>query len=656
MKIKAEIKIRTEWEKFIRGEKPEGVRLAVLKSWERCKDLGINPYGGKCNIILSGHELELRIKQNEKLIDVAKPYIDSVYKIIKDSDYVVFLTDKEANLLYLKGDKEALAHLREHINFTVGATWSESAVGTTAISIALTECVPVSFMAEENYCLELKQFACSAVPIKDIDGSIIGVLGVAACFPGANNEIFGMLIAAEMAIENHFRMMNTREQLSVISHYYKTIFDAVSDAIVIVDANGIISDINKNAQVLLQVDSKKIIGKFAGEVLGFQPVVMNRLQPGKFYGNNDVLFDFKNDRFRYKIKSAIPVLRESGEIAGVVNILTNEKKNCRADQKEDGWKAKYTFDDIIGASKEIKQVKKMAVMAAGSTCNILILGESGTGKEMFAQAIHNASHRAEGPFVAVNCGAIPRELIESEFFGYEAGAFTGALKGGRPGKFELAMGGTLFLDEIGEMPYALQTRLLRVLQEKEITRVGGSKPIPIDVRVIAATNKNLAEEVKKGSFRQDLYWRLNVITLQIPPLAQRRDDIPLLIEHFLNKHSALKNKKYTLDDKALKMLLEYHWPGNVRELENVIERVVTFDEDGVILPHHLPENIVMEVKNLTPRRGFSLEETEKQIIQQVLFDTRGNITKAAKILGIARNTLYCKIKKYQINVQKTNSC
>ena len=181
-------------------------------------------------------------------------------------------------------------------------------------------------MAEEQYCLELKQFACSAVPIKDIDGSIIGVLGVAACFPGANNEIFGMLIAAEMAIENHFRMMNTREQLSVISHYYKTIFDAVSDAIVIVDANGIISDINKNAQVLLQVDSKKIIGKFAGEVLGFQPVVMNRLQPGKFYGNNDVLFDFKNDRFRYKIKSAIPVLRESGEIAGVVNILTNEKR------------------------------------------------------------------------------------------------------------------------------------------------------------------------------------------------------------------------------------------------------------------------------------------------------------------------------------------
>ena len=193
---------------------------------------------------------------------------------------------------------------------------------------------------------------------------------------------------------------------------------------------------------------------------------------------------------------------------------------------------------------------------------------------MFAQAIHNASHRAEGPFVAVNCGAIPRELIESEFFGYEAGAFTGALKGGRPGKFELAMGGTLFLDEIGEMPYALQTRLLRVLQEKEITREE-VQLIPIDVRVIAATNKNLAEEVKKGSFQAGPLLEIKCYNLTNTSLAQRRDDIPLLIEHFLNKHSALKNKKYTLDDKALKMLLEYHWPGNVRELENVIERVVT---------------------------------------------------------------------------------
>lgn len=640
-----------DWRKFVEyDKKPSNIRQSILKSWKRSKELDIDPYGGKTNKILSTEEFQTKLKHNEKFISIAKPYIEKIYQTIKGLGYLVFLTDNEANLLYIIGDKKILNIFRERLNFQTGANWSEKAVGTTAVSVALEEGRPVPFMAQEKYCFELKKRACAAVPINKMDGRIRGLLGLAANFPKTDGYIFGMLLASKVAIENQFRMQKNNEKLHIISDYYKAIFNSVSDGIVVVDGKGKIKSINKSAQEILSIDYDEAINKNAREVLEFYPVVLDVLNTGKEC--KEYIIDSKDQKFHYNIKKSIPILDVNNKINGCINIFKKERKDEKEKLKKSniiGTEPKYTFNDIIGNSKEIQDVKKLAETSAKSNSNILLIGKSGTGKELFAQAIHNASPKAQGPFIAINCGAIPKDLIESEFFGYEAGAFTGARKEGKPGKFELASGGTIFLDEIGEMPEDLQIRLLRILQEKEVTRIGGSRSIPVDVRVIAATNKDLIWEVNEGKFREDLYWRLNVINIRIPDLAQRKEDIPLLIKHFIRKHSKDCNRKYVLDKKTLNVLFNYHWPGNVRELENIVERFLIFAEKGIILPEHLPDYITSRSKGICFNKYSSLEKTEKQLIKHVLSEKDGNITRAARQLGISRNTLYNKLKKYHIN-------
>ncbi|RQD76673.1 MAG: AAA family ATPase, partial [Halanaerobium sp. MSAO_Bac5] len=280
---------------------------------------------------------------------------------------------------------------------------------------------------------------------------------------------------------------------------------------------------------------------------------------------------------------------------------------------------------------------------------------SGTGKEMFAQAIHNFNHRKNSPFVAINVGAVPKDLVESEFFGYEEGAFTGARRGGRPGKFELANGGTIFLDEIGEMTLSAQQNLLRVIQEREVTRIGGNHAINIDVRIITATKKKLIEEVKKGNFREDLYYRLNVIRIPLPNLKERKDDVILLVKNFIKKHCqkfGIPNKEISAESK--KYFINYDWPGNVRELENVIEGIITFAmDDKVIKAEHLPKEI-KENKSICDdsKEILSIEEAEKEAINNSLKAAANNISEAADILGVSRATLYNKLKKYNIKYRE----
>lgn len=311
------------------------------------------------------------------------------------------------------------------------------------------------------------------------------------------------------------------------------------------------------------------------------------------------------------------------------------------------YTAKYNFDHIVGESPKIKDSIQLAKRAAQSMSLVLLEGESGTGKELFAQAIHNHSNRNEGPFIAINCGALPKTLIESELFGYEAGAFTGAKTQGQPGKFELANGGTLFLDEIGELPLDSQTSLLRVLQDYTITRIGALKSLPIDVRIIAATNKNLQEEVQKGTFRLDLFYRINVIDIHIPPLRERPEDVEVLAQHYLLKLATkLGYPVLRLSPEVKQIFYEYTWPGNVRELINVLERAFHLIEKEVILPEHLPQ----QLKNIIEFEGnrFLLENAEESLIKSALIQTENNISQAAVLLGIGRATLYRKIGKYNI--------
>ncbi|GAA0182347.1 sigma-54-dependent Fis family transcriptional regulator [Clostridium sediminicola] len=645
--------LREEWHNFIKnGQVPHSLTKEVLSSWERSKEFKVNPFDGKSEIILSKDNLDKKLNDNKTLIHITKPFMQKIYQNIKGFGYIIFLTDNNGNLLHTIGDEKVKKSFKENLNFTIGASWSEQAVGTTAVSMAICKQNSIPFMAEEKYCFELKKRACSAVPIKNIDDEMIGILGVAANFPDPNHQIYGILLGAQMAIENQLRIMKTNTSLHIISHYYKAIFHSVSDPIITIDNKGIITDINEKAKESLNNKSGNIVGKKVKEVLNCYPVILDAMKSGKTYSNdNPFLIDFKDKKFHYNLKNAIPIIGGNGEIHGCINILKKIKKDKIRIVKKSliDSKAKYTFNNIIGSSKNMKKIKTIAKTAAKSLSNILITGESGTGKEYFAQAIHNASSRAKGPFIAINCGAIPNELIDSEFFGYEGGSFTGARKEGSAGKFELASGGTIFLDEIGEMPKDLQIRLLRILQEREVTRIGGSKRISVDIRIIAATNKNLTQEIKVGSFRQDLFWRLNVISINIPKLSQRKEDIPLLTKHFIEKHSKKIERKYILSKDSLHILLNYNWPGNVRELENCIERALLFVDNNVILPEHLPEYLTYAPEKVDFYGSFSLTETEKQTIERVLHESGKNLTKAAKLLGISRPTLYSKLKKYKIS-------
>lgn len=353
-----------------------------------------------------------------------------------------------------------------------------------------------------------------------------------------------------------------------------------------------------------------------------------------------------------------PVLTKDGEIEGMVEISRSRQRDMKRTRKILGLSAEYSFDDITGSSSSIRETIRQAKKFGNSPFNFLVTGESGVGKELFVQSIHNYSPRRKGPFVALNCASFPEGLIESELFGYVSGAFTGASKKGQTGKFELADQGTLFLDEIAELPFHFQAKLLRVLETLIVTRIGSSQQIPVNVRVIAATNKNLKDMISEGLFREDLYYRLAVLNIEIPPLRERGDDILLLANTFLHEsiHSSNDTPK-TLDTDAQKILLEYNWPGNIRELKNVINRATIFSKSNIITKDIL--GIVMHSKghmlsyneNITPekrldQRRIEINNSYANLLREALDITNGNKKRAAEILGVSRKTLYRMLEKY----------
>lgn len=362
----------------------------------------------------------------------------------------------------------------------------------------------------------------------------------------------------------------------------------------------------------------------------------------------------------------IPVINSEHNVIGIINlnsfleylpeVLASFKEQRVPGRKDPRRSSKYTIDDIVGQSKSILLLKERIIAAAKSKSTVLILGETGTGKELVAHAIHKLSDRRHQPFVRINCAAIPENLLESELFGYEQGAFTGAVKGGHPGKFQLADGGTIFLDEIGDMSLFLQSKILRVLQEREIEKIGGHFPIPVDVRVIAATHCNLLDMVKQNKFRQDLYYRLHVFPIQTPPLRFFVEDIPLLVDLFITKMAEnMGITKPRVDQGFLTDLMKYHWPGNIRELMNITELAVSLS-NGVITKEHLHGEIqfVKDLESVEEDRSAlrtQTDEAEREAILKTIKMYRGNKIKASEALGISRSSLYNKMKKYNIDLE-----
>lgn len=413
------------------------------------------------------------------------------------------------------------------------------------------------------------------------------------------------------------------------------IMKLTNDAILYIDSTGNIKNYTSAAGRLFRTDN---LFNMPLEEL-FADDILSQLRSGQKISN----YSFKSKNFNYII-SSVPINISNKFSGAVIQINTPaEGRNTLIKKRL------YTLDDIKGNSNEIHTLKTRIKNIARSNSTVLITGESGTGKELFAQAIHSESKRNGGPFVAVNCACIPETLLESELFGYEEGAFTGAKKGGKPGKFELANGGTLFLDEIGDMPIYLQAKLLRVLQERTVERIGGLFPVPLDIRIIAATNKNLEEEVKNKKFREDLYYRLNVIPIEIPPLRSRIEDIEPLALFFLNRFAEALGKNISgFSHRTLELLKAYPWPGNVRELENTIEYAVNMETENFVEPQSLPEKLRAKNFEAMPsirEKKFSLEyNTVKLALDKYGWNLEGK-KKAAEELGVSLRTLYRILQK-----------
>ncbi len=391
------------------------------------------------------------------------------------------------------------------------------------------------------------------------------------------------------------------------------------------------------------------------DLVGAQADLRKMMANGFGYVDREVFIKTPH-RVIHLITTAKPIFASDGRVQGIIFVFNEINRIRRLVNEMAGSQARFTFEDILGVSPRIHEAKKQAILAAAGVSNVLLLGETGTGKELFAQAIHNQSDRRNHPFVALNCGAIPRELLESELFGYIEGAFTGAKRGGRPGKLELASGGTVFLDEIGDMPLDMQVKLLRLLQTGEVFRIGQHKPISVDLRIIAATHFDLKQEVEKGNFREDLFYRLNVLPISIPPLRERPEDIILLARHILSRCCQQLNKPgIKLSADSEQMLFRYRWPGNVRELENLVERAVNLVDQDRIEPELFGLPLTKrKIVSVTEKGGALLEEAEKQTIIEVIESMECNISKASKLLGISRATLYNKFKKYNIPISRTS--
>lgn len=628
--------IKNAWENFIYDDIiNEQIRSEILESWIRCKKYNVNPMGGKGKNKHSN--IKELIDKNRELIKIAKPVMESVYKIVEGSSFAMILADKDGYILEVIGDEDIMDRVNE-LNFLKGELWSEEEVGTNAIGTALYLKKPIQTIGAEHFGISQHSWTCSASPIYDEDKKIIGCINMSGNYYDAHSHTLGIVTSAAESIQKQFALSRSYNLLNVT-------FNSISDGMIVIDSDSNIKRINGRALDVLNLTLDDVMN------LDIKSLITNidfkALLKGdkKEIYNIESDFKIKNDKIKC-IVNAVPMNVNNKNI-GMVITFKETKHIHKLVSKLAGFKASYTFDDIITENKNMKNMILLAKKSAKSDCNVLIEGESGTGKELLAQSIHNYSDRRNKPFVAVNCASIPRELVESELFGYEKGAFTGAAKEGHAGKFELADGGTIFLDEIGELPLDMQSKLLRVLDNGKIIRVGGTFEKQLDVRVIGATNRILKKEVNRKNFRNDLYYRLSVMNIKTIPLRQRKEDIGLLVNYFTKNLSIKKGTEVKKINKDyVEKLKDNYWEGNVRELRNVVERDFYLSEKNILVSYEVENTCKKEEK--TFENVVAIKTLEKEAIEKAIIQSNGNMVQAANLLQIGRSTLYRKVKKYNI--------
>ena len=650
-------RIEEAMRKFFAGEDidTDSIRSEILDSWIRSRQYGVNPVLTR-KIVLTPVELKERIERRQHLYQTSLPMMESLYSFIRGSNFIVLLCDEDGYVLKVLGDDQMLKQA-ESSQLVEGAGRSEKHLGTNGIGTCIYLKKPLQVWAEEHYYQPHRNWTCSAAPILDqTSGEVLGVLCLSGSWDQVHFHTLGMVVAGSEAITRQLSLTRLLTESNTTNEKLNKVMESLNYGVVFTDCKGVVKQINSTALSLLNVknlDKDSILERNIQDFLqgnGLGKSILKDAESGAelefstAYGTLQCTVN-RMDGGREGPSDFVITLRGLEHVRRMVNRIV-------------GSNAHFVFGDIVGGSLPIIEAKKLAKIASSYSNNVLLTGESGTGKELFAQAIHNASSRASGPFVAINCGALPRSLVESELFGYEGGTFTGSKKTGQPGKFELANGGTIFLDEIGEMPFDVQVSLLRVLQNREVIRVGAKMAIEIDVRVIAATNKDLEESIRNRTMREDLYYRLNAFSIKIPALRERGDDILTLAEFLLRKYNLSFNKSVAgFSSEARRILCNYDWPGNVRELENIIECAILIADTHEItpaqLPAHLASSVIQASRTDTPATmpsGITSAESEELLIRSTINAHRGNVSKTAKELGLGRSTIYRKIKKYGITV------
>ncbi len=654
--------IMSYWERFMAGDgdKPPLIRDLIDHSWRRCQQGQVDYRRDQAPPPMGEDRLCELKTQHRDLLEAAAPIMVTARDFLAETGTVMVLTDAKGTVLSVAGDQSlALKNATEKIHLLPGADWSELTCGTNAIGTALQTGLPVQVHAEEHFCYGIKPWTCSAAVIRDpFDRTLLGVIDLSGLRNAYSRHSMALIVEAASRIETQLAQIELEYRYRLLERCCFEVPNQTGDLVVILDRFG--RPITTNGASAAELRGLGVARRSNPQTQPHRLPKAGDNSPGGGGGRDQWLKPvFAADEH---LGSVLIVPRRPGRSSGARRTPGREAAPPPREHPLGADTPTPAAAEIIGEDPRLRQALDRVLRVAPTTAPVLLVGETGVGKELFAKSVHEASPVAHGPFIALNCGGLSRDLLASELFGYAEGAFTGARKGGMVGKIEAAHGGTLFLDEIGEMPLDLQPLLLRVLEEREIYRVGEVQPRRVDFRLVAATHRNLRHEVAEGRFRGDLFYRLAVVQIAIPRLRDRVGDIPGLIEHLCHQAT----QRYGLlprpwSPAALERLRAYDWPGNVRELRNVVESVLLTTPGAVITPADLPPEVRGDAvapgsdpstrQALSPQSPTTLEAVEREQIWRSLHACRGNVTATARHLGLAKSTLYAKLKRYAIDPQ-----
>ncbi|HEX6734487.1 MAG TPA: sigma-54-dependent Fis family transcriptional regulator [Azonexus sp.] len=633
---------------FDRGELPAGlVDPVILRSWERCRRFGLTETHALPGVeSLDRMALKTEQMRNRYLLQQVRPIMEHVYEQIRESGSMVILADANGLLLETVGDPDFVDRA-DRVALAPGASWDENQRGTNAIGTALSEERPVEVLGAEHFLEHNGFLTCCASPIFGPDGALIGVLDISGDYRATQRHTLGLArLSSALAEKRLFESAHANE-IMVCFHNRADYLGSPKEGLAAVTADGQVLAINYNGLEILGIRRVDAVRRDFSMVFESSLATLIDRQRQQPQGHSELHINGRS--IALQLRGRLPAPHLAGRV------LDETPAAPRPAARRSDGSAALNLDTLNTGDPRLQAAIDRARKMLGRDIPIMIQGESGAGKEMFAKAYHNSGPRHAGPFVALNCASIPETLIESELFGYQGGAFTGARKEGAPGKIQQAHGGTLFLDEIGDMPLHLQARLLRVLQERSVTPLGSTRAIQVDLSLVCATHRKLREEVARGSFREDLYYRLNGMSVTLPALRER-DDIRRLVTRIAAEETRERGP-VRFSEGALQAIERYDWPGNIRQLFNVIRVAIALLDDGesLICECHLPEELFEAPLPPTAcasaqwaaappdHPAGSLEEIGRQVAQRALEAANGNVSAAARQLGISRNTLYRKL-------------